>query len=256
MRLDDVTPLILTFNEDPNLRQSLNALSWAKQIVVIDSGSTDATLAIAAEYPHVTVYHREFDNHTAQWNHGLQKIDTEWVLTLDADYISPPELPAELLRIEGASDVHYARFRYCIGGRPLRSSLYPPRAILFRPTGNQYIQDGHTQTLDVAAASTGFLESVWSHDDQKPFSRWCASQVKYAQLESSKLQQSDSAELGWKDRLRKMIVFAPGLTLIYCLFVRRLILDGWPGIYYSFQRTLAELVLSLVLLERKIRRDR
>jgi hypothetical protein len=44
-------------------------------------------------------------------------------------------------------------------------------------------------------------------------------------------------------------VFAPLAVLFYCLIYKRGILDGWPGLYYAFQRTLAELLLSLYLIE-------
>jgi hypothetical protein len=48
-------------------------------------------------------------------------------------------------------------------------------------------------------------------------------------------------------------VIAPFLTVLYCLFYKGLILDGWAGIFYTFQRIFAELTLSLTLLDRKLR---
>jgi glycosyltransferase involved in cell wall biosynthesis len=53
----DVTALVLTFNEAPNLERTLDRLSWVKEIVVVDSFSTDATKAIAARYPAVRYCH-------------------------------------------------------------------------------------------------------------------------------------------------------------------------------------------------------
>ena len=94
--LHEITPLILTFNESPNIARTLEKLSWAKQIVVIDSYSTDATLEILQHYPQVQIFQREFDNHENQWNFGLQQVKTEWVLSLDADYLLTDELITEL----------------------------------------------------------------------------------------------------------------------------------------------------------------
>ena len=51
--LSDITPFILTYNEEPNLERCLESVAWASQILVLDSGSTDATDAIAARYPQV-----------------------------------------------------------------------------------------------------------------------------------------------------------------------------------------------------------
>ncbi len=253
MDLSQITPLILTFNEQDNLRRSLERLSWATQIVIVDSGSTDETISIASEFPNSTVHIRPFNNHTDQWNFGLAHVDTPWVLTLDADYICSPELASEFVALDATKDVYYSRFRYCVFGHELRGSLYPPRAVLFKSGSRKFVPDGHTQTLDILGASTGDLDAFILHDDHKPLSRWCSSQVKYAILEAEKLESKDAASLGWKDRIRSMMIIAPVLTFFYCLFAKRLILDGWPGIFYTMQRVFAELTLSLVLLEKKLR---
>ncbi|KLU02925.1 glycosyltransferase [Rhodopirellula islandica] len=92
---------------------------------------------------------------------------------------------------------------------------------------------------------------VIDHDDHKPLSHWFNAQIKYAFLEADKIKSN--CNLSWKDRLRSKILFAPFLNLFYCLFAKRLILDGWAGIFYSTQRFFAELILSLVLLDRKLR---
>jgi hypothetical protein len=57
------------------------------------------------------------------------------------------------------------------------------------------------------------------------------------------------------DRIRKKIVLAPLLVCFYTLFGQRLILDGWSGWFYVWQRTLAEMVLSLRLTEQKLLRS-
>ena len=59
--------------------------------------------------------------------------------------------------------------------------------------------------------------------------------------------QKSWRELGWPDRLRKLLVVMPPLAFVYCLTVGRGILDGWPGLYYALQRAAAEAVLSLAL---------
>src|SRR6185295_1037556 len=68
-------------------------------------------------------------------------------------------------------------------------------------------------------------------------------------LEAAKLLSSDSASLSLTDRLRRCRVVAPPAMLLYCLIARGGILDGWAGFYYAFQRTLAELMLSLYLID-------
>ena len=253
MQLEQITPLILTFNEEPNLRRTLHAISWAKQIVIIDSGSTDGTLAITKEFPNTPVYHRRFDDHTSQWNFGLDQIKTEWVLTLDADYVCLSDLSLELTERKEFADVYFASIAYCIYGTRLRHSLYPPRAVLFRPSQCKYVDDGHTQLLDVNNRSHAQLRSSILHDDWKPLKGWFQSQARYAELEAAKILAIPQRALHWKDRIRKMIVFGPVLTFFYCLFVKGLAFNGWAGWYYTLQRVLAEVMLSLTLLDMKLK---
>lgn len=87
MKLEQITPVILTYNESSNIERSLKQLFWAKTIVVIDSYSEDETLKILSDYKQVQLFQRIFDNHTNQWNYGIEKVTTKWVLSLDADYI-------------------------------------------------------------------------------------------------------------------------------------------------------------------------
>ena len=134
--LNEITPLILTFNEEENIVRTLSRLAWARDIVVLDSGSTDRTAEIANSYPNVRLFVRPFDNHANQWNYGLQEtaIRTCWVLALDADYQVCESVVDELRSLQPAADVcaYRARFVYCVGGMPLRGSLYPPVTVLFR----------------------------------------------------------------------------------------------------------------------------
>jgi hypothetical protein len=138
-----------------------------------------------------------------------------------------------------------------IYGKRLRNAILPPRAVLFNPRSSRYVQDGHTQTLKIEYP-TRFLESRIDHDDRKPMSRWLDSQRKYAVLEVEKLLAHEGP-LGWPDRLRKMIWPAAPAAFFYTLIVKRILFDGWPGWFYVLQRTYAELVLSLLLLEHKLR---
>lgn len=248
--MNEVTPLVLTFNEAPNLDRTLGALRWAARVVVLDSGSTDETAEIAHRFPNVDVVHRAFDAHAAQWNFGLAQLRTPWALTLDADYIVPPAFVEEMRRAleRPEADGYRAPFRYCIGGRPLRGALYPPRIVLFRRDRARYVQDGHTQALDLDGVP-GTLQTPIFHDDRKPLSRWLANQAKYAALEADKLLATPLGQLGRADRLR-LRKLAPLVVPFYCLLARRLVLDGRAGLEYTLQRTYAEVLLALELSER------
>lgn len=253
---EKITPLILTFNEAPNIGRTLDPLRWAKDIVIVDSGSTDGTKDILAKYSNVRMFERAFTTHAEQWNFGLDQtgIRTDWVLALDADYVLSSALVEEMGSIVESDGVagYQTSFEYCVNGRPLRGAVYPPVVTLFRKSNSHYVQDGHTQRLQTAGNIEAFSERIF-HDDRKPLSQWLAAQARYMKLEAEKLSSAPSEDLGPADRLRKMIVVAPIVILLFCLFVRGNILDGWPGIFYALQRTTAESILSLFLLQRKLK---
>ena len=252
MQLDQITPLVLTYNEAANIRRMLERLTWARQIVIVDSFSTDETLEIVRQFPNTVIVQRTFDHFADQCNFGLQQIQTLWTLSLDADYLCPFDMPLELADINQECVAFRADFRYCIYGTPLRATLYPPRIVLYQTGLAKYVRDGHAHRVMISGACAD-LKSILDHDDHKPLSRWLKSQTAYAGLEAEKLLSADSAKLGWKDRIRSWIVLAPVLTVVYCLFCRMLILDGFAGLYYTLQRAYAELLLSLELLDRKLR---
>ena len=158
MNVNEITPLILTCNEEPNLARTVESCSWAEQVVVLDSGSTDRTQEIAAACGNVHCVERPFDTHAQQWNFGLQQVSTEWTLALDADYVCPEGLRQELAGLAADADAYSAEFIYELAGKRLRGTLYPPRVVLFRTNRFHFVQDGHTQRLDLAGAPCGKLQ--------------------------------------------------------------------------------------------------
>ncbi len=250
--LEQITPLILTFNEAPNIERTLNQLRWAGDILVVDSYSDDGTLQIVSRQRQARVLQRVFDGFANQCNYGLENgaIGTEWILNLDADYVLTDELIDELKRLEPdrSIDGYQARFVYCVDGRRLRSGIYPPVTVLFRRTKAKYRADGHAHRV-VVDGRIANLRSPILHDDRKPLSRWFQSQVRYTELEAKKLLASGPSSLSWMDRIRRWRIIAPPAMLFYCLVLRGGVFDGWAGFYYAFQRTVAEFMLSLYLLE-------
>lgn len=257
--LEQITPVLLTYNEAPNLSRTLAALAWAKSIVVVDSGSTDGTLALLAADPRVRVVQRAFDSHAAQWNFAIAEtgIGTPWILALDADYVLSNALVAELgaLRPDAGTTAFRARFDYYVRGRRLWGSLYPPVTVLFRADRGRYVQDGHTQRLEVVGRIDD-LRAPIAHDDRKPFAHWRAAQRRYCRLEAAKLAGTPWSKLGWPDRVRRLVVVAPAMVLLYVLIGRGAALQGLAGWQYAFQRTWAEVVLAQELLQRMFERDR
>jgi glycosyltransferase involved in cell wall biosynthesis len=252
--IDDITPLIITYNEEPNLARTLAQLVWARRIVVIDSGSTDKTLEIVRSYPQAEAIHREFDDFASQCNFGISQVATPWVLSLDADYELSDELVTEFrgLQPDAATDGYRARFVYRVHGRPLRGTLYPPRTVLYRKDKARYRNEGHGHRVAVAGDIVP-LSGVIFHDDHKPLALWFASQQRYARQEVEHLLASDYKSLSRTDRIRLAAWPAPLAVFFYTLVFKGCILDGWPGWYYALQRMLAETLIALEIIDRQLR---
>jgi hypothetical protein len=87
------------------------------------------------------------------------------------------------------------------------------------------------------------------HDDRKPLSRWLWAQDRYMILETQKLLNTPNSELSIGDKIRKFKILSPFVVFLYCLLLRKGILDGWEGWYYAMQRMLAETLLVIHLIE-------
>jgi glycosyltransferase involved in cell wall biosynthesis len=253
--LPDITVLVLTLDEAPNIGRTLEALRSFPKVVVLDSGSTDGTREIASGFPNVRLFHRAFDSLAAQWNHGLANcgIDTEWVLALDADYLLSPALVQEIAALAPQAGIagYRASFLYAVHGRVLSGTLYPPVTVLVRRALAHYRQDGHAHRVDVKGGVAPLSNKI-VHDDRKPLARWLASQARYASEEAELLLSTPWRELKLQDRIRRLMVIAPWLVPLYCLTVGKGLFDGRAGLYYALQRSVAESILALRLLERAL----
>ena len=221
--LAQVTPVILTYNEAPNIGRVLDRLTAFDEVLVVDSGSDDGTLEIVARYPNTRAVSRPFDSASAQWNFAIREcgIRSEWALAMDADYVLPDDFLDELARLPPADDIggYRVSFTYCIFGKALSATLYPPVVALFRHRKTRYVQDGHTQRAQVAG-TVGALRARVLHDDRKPLPRWLSSQARYADEEAELLLSSPSRSLRVQDRIRRMIVVAPWLVPMHFLIAR------------------------------------
>lgn len=134
-----ITVVVLTRNEEANLGRCLESVrGWARDVFVVDSGSTDRTLEIARSLGARTFEH-DFRTHADQWAWALESlpIDTDWVLGLDADQRVTPDLRRAVRRRFGGPggppdgvDGFYVHRRQRFRGRPIRYGGYQSRRLL------------------------------------------------------------------------------------------------------------------------------
>lgn len=95
-----VSALVLTCNEADQIEDCLHSLSWADEIFMVDSFSTDGTVEIVrSRFPHVRIDQHEYFGAGAQRNFALDRLSHDWVFVLDADERVTPEARDEILRL-------------------------------------------------------------------------------------------------------------------------------------------------------------
>ncbi|MDZ4780849.1 MAG: glycosyltransferase family 2 protein [Planctomycetia bacterium] len=119
--LPTLTVAIIAQNEARNLAELLPSLGWADEVLVVDGGSRDGTLALARRHG-CRVVERRFDYFAAQRNCALQHARGNWLLMLDADERPTPRLVHELRRRVGSESAlgYHVPIRSRIFGRSMR----------------------------------------------------------------------------------------------------------------------------------------
>jgi glycosyltransferase involved in cell wall biosynthesis len=104
-----LTAIVTTFNEEVNIRECLESLAFVDEILLVDSFSTDGTLAIVRGFARVKVVQREYFGSAAQKNWAMDQVTTPWLLIVDADERIPAALSGEILRMleRGPAADHY-----------------------------------------------------------------------------------------------------------------------------------------------------
>jgi glycosyltransferase involved in cell wall biosynthesis len=153
-----VSAAIICLNEEANIGRCLDALAWCKDVVVVDSGSTDETLKIVRRHPLARVFHRPFDSYVKQKNHALDHCRHDWVLSVDADEVLSPALIEEIGGLPFDAAGYEIAIRPFLGGQEIKHGTWNPgyKLRLFRRSCGRWggssphervVLDGRTRRL-------------------------------------------------------------------------------------------------------------
>jgi len=243
--------VILTLNEERNLPGCLASIAGCDDIVLIDSGSTDATVALA-EQAGARVYVRPFDNFASQRNFAQTEVRFRhpWVFHLDADETFTPELMAECSALANSfratePDGYYTAPRMIFQGRWIpHCTDYPAwQARFVRAPQFRFVEVGHGQR-EAPGMRMGKLKSGYRHDlSAGGEAEWLAKHRRYAQaearhhtVEAVRWGELFSATALTRRRALKRAVanipFRPTVRFLYQYFLRGGWLDGRAGLRY------------------------
>jgi len=129
--------VMIVRDESANLRACLDGLRWADEIVIVDSGSSDDTVAIAREFTEKVYVERDWQGYGIQRCRAQARASGDWILMIDADERVTPELRREIQRVvaEDRRDRVYAlpRLSFCFGRFIRHGGWYPDYVIRLYP---------------------------------------------------------------------------------------------------------------------------
>jgi glycosyltransferase involved in cell wall biosynthesis len=222
--------VIIAKNEERNIRRCLSSVQWADEIIVLDSGSDDKTLAIAKEFTD-KVYSTDWQGYGVQKQRALAHASCDWVLNLDADESVDEVLRADILRAIRASDIDAYRvpIQMYFYEKPLRYSSSPKRHVrLFKRKGAQYSDDlVHEKIILPHDARIGSLNHPIVHHSYRDVSHVLTKLNRYSSY-SAKIRIKDHK----KTSLLKTLL-GTAWMFFRCYVVQRGFLDGKEGFLFA-----------------------
>ncbi len=221
-----LSAIIIAKNEAMNIRRCLSSLDWVDEIIVLDSGSTDNTVAIAREYTK-NVYVTDWQGYGVQKQRALARATSTWILNIDADEEVSEPLKHAILAImrDDTYDACKIPIRMCFFDKVLRFSSSPTRhARLFRREGAHFSADiVHEKIVLPASFKVKQLKAPLYHHSYRDISHVIEKLNRYSSYSAKiRIQANKSANI-WQTSLSALWMF----FRCYCLQAG--FLDGKEG---------------------------
>lgn len=231
-RRSSISVLLICKNEADRIEPCLQSVAgWADEIIVLDSGSTDGTPEIVRRYTD-KLWITDWPGYGPQRNRALEKVSSDWVMTIDADERMTPELRDEIDRwlSDPAMDCTILKmpWRTFFYGKPLRFGRYTsPQGKLFKREGVRYRDHMVHESLLMPRWKEGILKSPLDHYSWRDYVHVQEKHLKYAWLLAQQKQAAGKRGSLWIATLRLFTDFFQQYVL------RLSMLDGWRGFLIS-----------------------
>jgi len=219
--------VIITKNEAHRISRCLESVRWANEIIVLDSGSTDATVEIAKTFTPLVFVDDDWKGYGVQKQRALSHATGNWILNLDADEWVTDDLKALFLRVikKNEYDAYRVPIRLCFYGKPLRFSSSPTRhARLFKREGAKFSNDlVHEKIVLPENARIGQLRIPILHDSFLDISHAIQKMDRYSSY-SAKIRLNEKKYMSVS-----RACFGAMWMFFRCYLLQRGFLDGRSG---------------------------
>lgn len=227
MHLSSISVIIITHNEEGNIRQCLESVRWADEIIVVDSHSTDKTVAYARKYTR-KIFKQRWEGFGKTKNVALSKAKGEWVLSLDADERVTPELAHEIQQVVQKNDPACSgysapRKAFFLGRWIKHCGWYPGHVVrLFRRRDAHFTETQVHESLRVSG-SIGQLRNSILHFTDPTLHHYFEKYNRYTSLAAHDMTaRGDRFSLG-------QLLFRPAWTFFRMYVLQAGFLDGMEG---------------------------
>ncbi len=225
-----VTATVITRDEAANIAAALQSVSWADEIVVVDSGSTDDTVAIARQHA-ARVEVRDWPGYSAQKNYAAEIASNDWILSIDADERVTPELGAEIRALLAAAPMargyRIPRVAWYLGRWIRSTDWYPDYQLrLYDRRAGRWNGRRVHESIDLQGAP-GQLRHELQHYAYRDLSHHLATIDRYTTLAAEQWLAEGRTTNGFE------LFIHPRLAFIRNYLLRGGIRDGEPGLLVS-----------------------
>ncbi|CAM2980514.1 glycosyltransferase family 2 protein [Legionella worsleiensis] len=225
-----LTVIIITKNEETNIRRCLESVRFADEVIVVDSGSTDKTVAIAQEYTD-KVFQTDWQGYGVQKQRALAKANGDWVLNLDADESVSVELQKEIINViaSDSADAFRVPIQMFFYNQLLKYSASPKRHIrLFKRENANYSTDiVHEKILVAPNSRISRLKNAIQHHSFRDLSHALYKLNKYSSY-SAKIRIASNKKPGFLG-----VLLNTGWMFSRCFILQRGFLDGKLGFLFA-----------------------
>lgn len=224
-----LSAVLIVTNEERTIERCLKSIVWADEIIIVDGGSADQTVALASKYTQ-KIFERKLDDFSNQKNFAVEKASGDWIFSIDADEMMTPELAQSIQRLlsaEQAAAAYTVRRQNLIFGRGLRFGGQGEEKIvrLFRRGKARFTQKVH-ETLSADGVVGHLSEGCLAHDSLPDLDTYFRKLQLYTDLEARELFECGVKFCPW------LVSFKAFARFLYFYLIRLGFLDGYEGFLF------------------------